>query len=170
MRAGAIALAIVFGLIEGCPLPPSDKTLPWQQPIVDIVRPVRHVLVRPVAWIGPLLKITQRWALFQGAPRDRYRLEIEGKQDGAWQLLFRARDPDHDAYARFLLDERVRGAWNPLEHPPATFGPFREWFLRHVLADRPELSAVRMHFERVVIDHGELRGTGNFVMPFEVAR
>jgi hypothetical protein len=170
VRAGAIALAIVIGLIDGCPLPQPGYEAPWQQPIVDVVRPVQRALMRPFMWIQRALVVTQRWALFQIAPSERYRLEVHGKRGGAWELLFRAGDPDHDAYAALLLDERVRGAWNPTDRPPLQLRPFAQWFLGHVLAEHAELSAARLRFERVVLEDGEVRGTGAYVMPMERAR
>src|SRR5213075_3483008 len=112
-RAGLIALAIVVGLVDGCPLPPPQYVAAWQRPIVDVVRPVQQAVMTPFRWITRVFLVTQRWALFQVAPRDRYRLEIAGRRGEAWELMFRAGDPDHTAYADVLLDERVRGAWNP---------------------------------------------------------
>ncbi|MBA3463620.1 MAG: hypothetical protein H0T46_26925 [Deltaproteobacteria bacterium] len=170
IRAGAIALAIVVGLIEGCPLPEPGYEAPWQQPIVDVVRRVQRVVLRPFMWIQRTLVVTQRWALFQVAARERYRLELQGRRGGDWELMFRAGDPDHAAYAGLLLDERVRGAWNPTDRTPLQFGPFAQWFLGHVLAEDAELSAARIRFERVVLEDGDVRGTREYVMPMERAR
>ena len=169
-RAGLIALAIAIGLVDGCPLPPPAYVRPWQAPIVDVLRPIQREVLRPFRWVQRALLVTQRWALFQVADRDRYRLEVAGQRGGAWELLFRAGDPDHDAYATLLLDERVRGAWNPTDHAALQFLEFAPWFLGHVLAEHPELVAARLQFERIVIEDGEARGTGAYVMPVERRR
>lgn len=170
MRAGAIALVIAIGLVDGCPLPPRAYVQPWQAPIVDVVRPLQRTLLWPFRWIQRGLAITQRWALFQVAPRDRYRLEVHGRRGTEWELLFRAGDPAHATYADLLLDERVRGAWNPEDRAARQLGTFAPWFLGHVLADHPELAAARLWFERIVIEDGTVHGTGLYVMPFERTR
>lgn len=172
LRGGLIALAITIGLVDGCPLPPPQYVAAWQRPIVDVVRPVQRAVMTPFRWITRVFLVTQRWALFQVAPRDRYRLEVEGRRGDDWQLVFRAGDPAHDEYAGLLLDERVRGAWNPLDRPAMQFGPFSDWFLGKVLADHPEYGAARLRFERIVLapEDGEVRGTGAFVMPMERSR
>ena len=45
VRAGLIALAIALGLVDGCPLPAPEHVLPWQAPIVDVVRPIQHAIL-----------------------------------------------------------------------------------------------------------------------------
>ena len=167
-----IALAITVGLVDGCPLPPSEYAASWQRPIVDVVRPVQRALMTPFRWITRVFVVTQRWGLFQVAPRDRYRLDVEGRRGESWELVFRAGDPDHDAYAGLLLDERVRGAWNPTDRAAPQFGPFSDWFLGTVLADHPEYAAARLQLERVVLapEDGEVRGSGTFVMRQERVR
>lgn len=165
-----IALALVVGLIDGCPLPPERYVRPWQQPIVDVVRPIQQALMRPFAWVTRVFRVTQRWALFQVAPRDRYRLELWGRHGDRWEVMFRAGDPEHTAYGSLLLDEHLRGAWNPTDRPPGQFGPFAHWFTGKVLDEHPELEAARLQFERIVIEDGTLTGTGAFVMRIERTR
>lgn len=160
-----ISLVIAIGLVDGCPLPPPGYVASWQAPIVDFVRPIQIEVMRPFRWVQRALLVTQRWALFQVAERDRYRLELHGRTGGSWNLLFRAGDADHTAYAALLLDERVRGTWNPTDRAMRQYGAFSAWFLGHVLAEHPELDAARLWFERIEIEDGEARSTGKFVMP-----
>jgi hypothetical protein len=173
VRAGLIALALAIGLVDGCPLPvpPYDSKL--QKDIVEAVRPVQRVVLTPFRWITRVFHVTQRWALFQVARRETFRLEVFGRRGDTWELLFRAGDGDHDRYGDLLLDARVRGSWYPAEERSARqFGPFSEWFLAKVLADHSEYAAARLQFERVVLEpaEGTVRGTGAFVMRMEKAR
>ena len=173
VRAGLIALALAIGLVDGCPLPvpPYDSEL--QEDIVEAVRPVQRAVMTPFRWITRVFHVTQRWALFQVARRETFRLEVLGRRDDAWELVFRAGDSDHDTYDHLLRDARVRGAWYPAEERAARqFGPFSAWFLAKVLADHPEYAAVRLQFERVVLEpaEGMVRGTGAFVMRMEKPR
>ncbi|MBA3452785.1 MAG: hypothetical protein H0T42_06830 [Deltaproteobacteria bacterium] len=167
VRAGLIGLAILLGLVEGCPLPPAQYVRPWQAPFVDIVRPVQQTVLTPVRWIPRHLRFSQRWALFQVAERDAHRLEIQGRVlGGPWQPLFRAGDPSHAAYAELLEQERVRGVWDPTDRTMYQYHAFARWLTQRVLDDRPDLQAVRLRFEKIVIDDGTVRGTGVHVYPF----
>ncbi|MBL0219229.1 MAG: hypothetical protein IPQ07_35835 [Myxococcales bacterium] len=129
------------------------------------MRPIQIEVMRPFRWVQRALLVTQRWALFQVAERDRYRLELHGRSGGSWSLMFRAGDAEYTAYRSLLLDERVRGAWNPTDRAMRQYGVFSEWFLGHVLAEHPEIDAARLWFERIEIEDGEARSTGKFVMP-----
>ncbi|MBL9013060.1 MAG: hypothetical protein JNL83_02725 [Myxococcales bacterium] len=172
VRAGLIALVLAVGLVDGCPLPvpPYDSEL--QREVVEAVRPVQHVVLTPFRWISRVFHVTQRWALFQVARRETFRLEVAGRRGDTWELLFRAGDGDHDTYRGLLLDARVRGAWYPADRAAHQFGPFSDWFLAKVLADHPEYAAARLQFERVVLEpaEGTVRGTGAFVMRMEKVR
>jgi hypothetical protein len=171
VRAGLIALAILIGLVDGCPLPNRANTQAWQEPIVAVARPVQNALMRPFAWVREGGRFTQRWALFATAVRDRYRLEVQGqKRDGTWELLYRAGDPAHRAYADDLEDERVRGAWAPTDRPQERYPDFSRWFARRVLADHPEYNVVRTWFERVVLERGVVRGTGTYILHVDTPR
>ena len=158
VRAGLIALAIALGMIEGWPLPP---------PVADVVRPLQNTILTPFRSVTRHLRFSQRWALFQVAQRDVHRLEIDGRVlGGPWQPMFRAGDPDHAEYANLLEQERVRGAWDPTDRPMFQYHPLARWLTQRVLDDHPELQAVRMRFEKIVIDEGTVRGTGIYVYPF----
>jgi hypothetical protein len=167
VRAGLIALAILLGMIEGCPLPTPGYVAPWQAPIVNVVRPIQKTVLTPVRWVTRWVRFSQRWALFQVASSDAHRLEIDGRVlGGPWQPLYRAGDPEHTAYAELLHQERVRGAWDPADRPMFQYPGLARWLTQRILDDRPELQAVRLRFEKIVIEDGTLRGTGIYVYPF----
>ncbi len=171
VRAGLIAFAIALGLVDGCPLPPPREVLPWQAPIVDAVRPVQRAVLTPFRWITSSMRFSQRWALFQVAPRDVHRLVIDGHTHGGrWQPLFIAGDPEHAAYADILEQERIRGAWDPTDRPMYQYPAFARWLTGRLLDDHPDLEVVRMRFETIEIVDGTVRGTGAFVYPFGRAR
>lgn len=165
LRAGLIAGAIAIGLVDGCPLPPERDVLPWQRGIVDVVRPVQQAVMTPFAWIPRGLRFSQRWALMQVGPRDRFRFTVEGGTAAGWSVLYRANDPDHAAFADQLENDHVFGTWNPTSRLTGQYTSFSNWFSAYVLAARPELSAVRLSYENIIIEDGELRGTGTFVFP-----
>ncbi len=170
VRAQAIALVIAIGLVDGCPLPSPAYVRPWQQGVVDVLRPLQRAVLRPFGWVQRVFYVTQRWALFQSAERDRYRLEVQGRIGSSWLLITRVADPDHDEYSSLLLDERIRGAWNPTDRAMVQYGLFSQWFLGRVLEDHPELDAARIWFERIAIERGEAHSTGKYVMPIERER
>ncbi|MDX2091928.1 MAG: hypothetical protein SFX73_28960 [Kofleriaceae bacterium] len=171
LRAGLIAVAIFLGLLDGCPLPDAAHTRPWNRPLVDVVRPVQRVVLRPFQWVREGVRFSQRWALFAAASQHRYRLEVQGqKADGTWDVLYRAGDPAHRAYADDLEDERVRGAWAPSDRPQERYPDFARWFGRRVLADHPEYTVVRLWFERIVLERGEVRGTGTYLLHVDTPR
>ena len=92
IRAGVLAVVIGFGLVEGCPLPSPEHTPAWEKDFVEPIRGVQRVVLRPVAWIEPTVRVSQRWAVYQAPSRDRFRLWIEGRDGrGRWQVLFRGR-------------------------------------------------------------------------------
>jgi hypothetical protein len=162
IRAGLIALAILIGLIDGCPLPHRPR--PWQQPIVDIVRPVQQTALRPFAWIGERMRIYQRWALYQAPSSDRYRLTIDGRPDGGtWQVLFRAGDPDHQGDAALIDYTRPRGTWDPVRDVPPQYPLFADWMLARVLARHAEFRFARIRLERVQLTRDGVVPTGVFL-------
>lgn len=163
IRASLIGLAILIGLVDGCPLPPEKYVTRAQRPFVDLVRPAQQTILSPVKWVTRGLRFSQRWALMQGAARDRFRFTVEGRaSDGMWNVLYRANDPDHDAFADLLETHHVWGVWNPTDQMMGQYNAFVRWFTGHVLAERPDLTAVRTKQEKIVIEDGDLRGTGVF--------
>jgi hypothetical protein len=159
LRAGLIALAIVLALVEGCPIPPPHETLPWQQGYVSLIRPVQRAVMTPFAWIPRRLRFTQRFALFQAAEPDRFRLEIRGRTaSGEERIVFRAGDDGE--YADLLTQRRVRGAWNPSDNPTSQYAAFTRWFANRVFDDHADIRIVTFRFARVHIEEGVPRDTG----------
>jgi hypothetical protein len=163
LRAGLIALAILLAFIEGCPIPPLHEAYAWQRPYVAAIKPVQRAALRPVAWIPRELWFSQRWALFQAADPERFRLEISIRTAGGDErILYRAGDAAHAAYEDQLEYRRVRGAWNPTDRTMGQYPGFMRWFTARVLADHPEAQLVRFRMERILIEGGRPRGLGTF--------
>ena len=170
IRAGLIAVAIFLALVEGCPLPPPHETLPWQQGYAAIVRPMQRAIMTPFAWIPRRLRFTQRFALFQAAEPDRFRLEIHARAaGGAERLLFRAGD-DASPYAAILAQRRVRGVWNPTDRPTGQWPAFARWFANRVFAEHADVEAVTFRFARVHVEDGRPRATGAYAFELERTR
>jgi hypothetical protein len=171
IRAGLVATAIAFGLIEGCPLPPPDETPAWEKGLVEPIRDVQRVLTWPVAWIRPRLRVTQRWALYQAPGADRYRMSVEGQgADGQWQILYRAADPDHTEDADLIENAHVRGSWDPTNRTSSQYPRFAAWICARMLGRHPELLAARVRHEKVEIGVGTVTPTGEFTFTFVKVR
>ena len=166
-RAALIALVLAIGLVDGLPDPRQ-----WAGGAAAPIDEVRGVLRRPVAWIGDDLDISQRWALFRGASRKRFRLYLEGKPEaGTWQLLHRAGDGEHAAYEDMLAYRRVRGTYSPSgQRPRSQYLPFASWMVQHMMDEHPELAAGRVRLERIVIGEGAYTPTGEFILEHEEPR
>jgi len=165
-RAALIALAIALGVIDGCPIPERRYAPAWAHGAIDRGESARSTLRWPVAWIGRDLDVTQRWTLFRGASRRRFRLYVEGRTTaGAWQLFHRAGDPDHAAYEDLLAYRRVRGTYSPSgQNPRSQYRAFATWMALRLLDDHPELAAGRVRMERIAIGEGEYTPTGEFTL------
>ena len=164
VRAGLILLAILFALVDGCALP--EQTPAARGGFVDSVRDVQHVVLTPVAWVRPRLRIAQRWALYQAPTGDAMRLWIEGQDmNGRWQLLFRSGDEAHQADAALIDTSRTRGAWNATSVPPYQYPIFARWMTARVLAQHPDFVASRVRFEKVRTGPSGMEPTGQFVFP-----
>ncbi len=163
IRAGLIALAIVLAFVEGCPIPPLHEADPWQRGYVAAIKPVQRAALKPFAWIPRYLRFSQRWALFQAAEPDRYRLEIViHDATGGQRMLYRAGDADHRTDADVLEYRRVRGAWNPTNRAMGQYGGFAQWFADRVFAAHADATVVRYRMERIVIEDGVPRGLGTY--------
>jgi hypothetical protein len=166
LRAGLIAIAIFFGLVEGCPLPPPDKTPAWEKGFVEPIRHVQQIVLTPVARLGPWLRISQRWALYQAPSRDKYRLWVEGQDTaGTWHLLFRAGDSEHDEDGELIDYSRPRGCWDPTDHLAGQYAQFAEWMTQRVLDRHPEFRVARVQLERVKLTDSAVVPTGMFIAP-----
>lgn len=162
-----IAIAIGFGLIDGCPIPPKQYTPAWERGFVEPIREVQHVVETPVAWIGAWLRVNQQWSLYQAPGTDRFRMSIEGAgPDHRWRMLYRAGDPDHAEDAASIEHARVWGTWNPTDRPPGEYSAFCGWITGRMLGAHPELAAVRVQMEKITIGQGGFAGTGTFVWPY----
>jgi len=158
-----IGLALLIGLVDGCPLPPDRYVTPTQRPIVDIVRPTQQALLSPLKWVTRGIRFSQRWALMQAAPRERFRFTVEGRSpDGTWFVLFRANDPDHAAFADILETHHIWGVWNPTDRMMGQYNAFIKWFTGYALTARSDITAIRTKQEKVIIEDGKLRGTNEF--------
>ena len=167
LRAGLIAVAIGFGLLDGCPLPSRGHVPAWELGFVEPLRSMRDVVVTPVAWIRDVFAVTQQFSLYQAPIAERYRMWIEGETPAhAWQLLYRAGDPAHVEEAAVIEHARVWGTWNPTDVPPLEYRAFCGWITRRLAAAHPELIAVRVRHEKIVIGHGEVEATGVFAWPY----
>jgi len=161
-----LLLVIVFGLIEGCPLPPHGQTPEWERGFVEPIRTVRRAALRPVVWIGPLIRASQRWSLYQAPAIDRFRLWVEGQDSrGHWLVLFRAGDPEHQAEAALIDYSRPRGAWDPTTGPPGQYPLFARWMITHILDEHPDYVAARVRLEKVHLTPDGPVPTGEFVFP-----
>jgi hypothetical protein len=169
-RAALIALACTIGLVDGCPLP--AEPYPWQRGVVEVVRPIREAALKPFAWIGRDLRIGQKWALFQSASSERFRLEVLGKTPTTdWQMLYRSGDSEPEAYADLLGYRRVRGVWNPTGNgPPGQYRDFVIWLSRRLFAEHPELAMVRVRMQKIHIDVGTVTDTNQYVFDFSRGR
>ena len=151
-RAGLVALAIAFGLVEGCPLPRTGA-----------LRAAQRVAESPVAWLRGVVRVTQRWSLYSAPESTRYRMWIEGQRaDHAWDVLYRAGDPDHREDAALIEHARVWGTWSPRDPLPPEYQAFAGWILARMLAAHPDLVATRLKMERIAIVPGGFEPSGTF--------
>ena len=165
-RASLIAIAIFFGLVDGCPLPNPEHTPAWEKGFVEPIREVQNFVLTPFAWVKPRLRIAQRWALYQAPDTNRFRLWVEGMDDrGRWHILFRAADPDHNEDGELIDYTRPRGTWDPTTKPPGQYPLFARWMTARVLAKHPEFVASRVRLERVTLTPDGHAPTGTFIVP-----
>ena len=173
VRAGLIALAIVVGMLDGCPVPRGrrehqrmvSRIGPELSEVVDGIDRARRFALEPARPVLELARLHQRWKLFAGAPAHAFRMWIEARSQpgGPWLPLYVANDDRHDFAGDQLGYRRVRGVWNPhsSEGPRAGYPAFVDWIAGQVFARRPEAVEVRVSMERVVIgDRGGGRPTG----------
>lgn len=157
VRAGLVTLAITIGLVNGAPLPGDEqlsKVPAWYARLVPGLRRAQELVLRPFRPLGDTFFLTQRWNVFSGAKTRRYWLSLEGREakSGRWALVYRPHDPGHTADAAALEYRRVRGAWNPRGlGPQPGYAAFVSFEARRLLAERPELSAVRARIEEIEI-------------------
>ena len=176
VRAALITLVIVVGLVAGVPLPPDEQLTRfpgWYARLVPGLRKAQELFLVPFRPIGESLVLVQRWNLFSGAKARRYRLSLEGREVASKRYvpLYRPHDPEHDVDGAVLEYRRVRGAWNPRGGAPqAGYAAFVSFEARRLLAQRPDLDAVRARFEAIeILPRGRgFRPTGRY--SFELVR
>ncbi|MBE7453096.1 MAG: hypothetical protein HS111_30775 [Kofleriaceae bacterium] len=182
IRAGLIALAIAVGLLDGCPIPTASerpimerRLTPGMVDAVDALDRVRLVLLRPFRRVGEVTRLRQRWKLFSGASRHRFRMRVEARSGPTvpWQLVYRVGDDEHAFMASAIQYRRVRGAWSPhtTDGNRAGFPSFVRWIGAQVFARYPEHHEVRVIHEKIVIGpRGGYRATGELVDGLMVRR
>lgn len=169
-RAVLITLALVVGLADGCPIPEKkvrDRMPTGVARTIESVDKVRIAFLRPFKPIGKAAKLYQKWSLFRGASRSRFRLWIEAraKDSTEWELLYRALDDEHDFMGDQLAYRRVRGAYNPSNRrgTPGAYTSFVTWISNQVFAARPDVVEVRVQMEQLKISDGDgAVGQGTF--------
>jgi hypothetical protein len=154
-RAALITLAILVGLIDGCPIPRPKNVPESMQPAVKEWARKRRLVMTPFKPLGELLRLRQTWKLFPTAKREQHLMWVEGRKTGdpTWELLYRPNDPDHDLFSDRIEYRRLRGAWNPGSRGTRTgYGPFVEWLASQVFALRPDLDRLRVRMEKIELD------------------
>ncbi len=170
VRATLIGLAIVVGLVDGCPVPTGkqrDQLSPDANAAIDDINAVRVAILKPLRPVRRLTNIQQKWNLFRGAGRVRHRMWIEARAGtgGEWEVLYRAMDDEHDFMADQLAYRRLRGAWNPRgsSGPRGAYPSFVTWIAAEVFEADERWTDVRVRMEKVQIGaSGGNTPTGEF--------
>jgi hypothetical protein len=109
----------------------------------------RNALLKP---FRPLFKITgtgQGWGLFTHPDRFPDHLEIYGKGDSGWQMIYQAFDDELDFLAPQLAYRRVRGLWDgSANKAKPSYNNFVDWVAREAFAEDPALQSIRVQFRR----------------------
>ncbi len=168
-RAALIALVLTVGLVNGLPLPAperAERILPGLGGVVLGVARAQAFVLTPFRPLFDALRLTERWVLFAGASRERFRLEVAARRGptGPWKLLYRADDERHRFLAELIEYRRVRGAFNPrTQEPPAGYDAFTAFVARRLFRERPEFDEARVRMERIrIADRGGYTPTHEF--------
>jgi hypothetical protein len=173
MRAGAraalIALVLAVGLVDGLPIPAperAERIAPGLGRLALGASEVRELALTPFRPLFGALHVTERWVLFAGASRERFRLEMAARRapDSGWKLLYRADDERHRFLGELIEYRRVRGVYNPrTQEAPEGYPAFASFIARRVFVARPEFREVRVRMERIrIADEGGYRGTKEY--------
>ncbi|HLU65710.1 MAG TPA: hypothetical protein VKZ63_05515 [Kofleriaceae bacterium] len=167
VRAALILAAIVIGLLDGAPIPPARKAPESLRPLVKDLGTLRGTLMKPFRPIGDLFKLRQTYKLFSSARPEQHRMWIEVRREGRrdWELVYRPIDPAHDLMEGPIEYRRLRGAWNPGNRGTyGGYGPFVEWLAGELFARDPDIRAVRVRHEKLVLRprEGTAESTGSF--------
>jgi hypothetical protein len=165
-RALLVALVLVVGLVDGCPLPNNKRTPPSMLPTVKKLRALRNDFIDPVRFIRDGFRLHQQWKLFPTASLNQHRLWVEGRTDrkAQWEILYRPLDPLHTFRMDAIEYRRLRGAWNPGRSARRGYAGFVKWVAGEVFDERPDLNEVRVRLEnvRVFPRRGRFESTGKF--------
>lgn len=161
LRALAISVMLLGGMAHGV----ADDALPekWNRPLQAARKPFRKIF----GSVGDTFAITQRWALFPTARRERHLMWIEARRSDAdeWRILYRPHDRAHTYLGPAIEYRRLRGSWNPSTLRAAGGYPyFVTWLARTIFAREADLSEVRVRMEVITIDgpQGRFHHTGRF--------
>jgi hypothetical protein len=180
VRAALVAFAIVIGLVDGCPTPDGRQRKYMgasSRAFVDDVDHTRKEILDlwPFQKFSELVRAHQKWNLFAGASKDRYRMWIEARSGAGaeWDVLYRVYDDDHDFLADQMAYRRMRGAWAPRgsRGPRGAYPSFATWVARQVFARWPDYDEVRIQMEKVKVGpRGGATWTGVFTYPITRTR
>jgi len=169
-RAALVSLVISLGLLDGLPLPPPERAAglpPFWQRSLAAVGAAQGAILAPLRPLQRLFGVSERWRLFAGASRDRFRFELGARRGahGDFNLLYRADDERHRFLAELIENRRIRGAWNPhAREPPPGYEAFGSFIAARVFAARPKLREVRLRMEQIRIrERGGYGRSGEFV-------
>lgn len=157
MRAALVLLAIVLGLVDGCPLPDGARAAYVPDSVkaaLEPVRALRRLVLTPVLPLRDDLHLLQRWSLFRSAGRRQHRMLIEARAPGdpTWTVIFRAPDDGPAELARVLGYRRLRGSWDPrASGTRGAYPSFVIWVGERILAANPRFDAVRVQMEAIEI-------------------
>jgi hypothetical protein len=155
VRAALILLTIVFGLIDGAPIPTGKQVPEAIQPAMKTLGRTRGKLTKPVRPLANLFKVYQRWKLFPTAKRTQHWMWIELLREGVpdWQILYRPNDSEHAGMKYQVEYRRLRGGWNPGTRGTRTgYGPFVQWLAGEIFTAQPDVQSVRVRFEKIRIE------------------
>jgi hypothetical protein len=154
-RAALIALAIFLGLVDGAPIPTAkvmDRLPPVLRDASLGLREAQAALLTPFRPIKELFAVSQRWSVFATTGGVRYRMWIEAREgsQGAWELLFRVHDPEHEFLGPAIGYRRVKNVFNPSRSIGAksTYPAFVSWIARAVFQTESRFDEVRVGMER----------------------
>lgn len=157
VRAVIITLVLVLAFVAGWParIPKLVRAWPPSLARLALLLPsVQEKVLTPFApAVGALGITSEDWALFTGTGGRRYRMWIDGQAaNGAYELLYRAHDPEHAYLAGALEYRRVMNVWNP-HHDwiSSSYPAFTRWVARQVFRDYPRLRSVRVRMEECAI-------------------
>jgi len=158
VRASLVALAILVGLIDGCPIPSAKSVSPeWSDTVKSWAR-ARRIVMTPFKPLGELLRLRQTWKLFPTARIEQHRMWVEARKSGTkddWEILYRPHDAEHSMWADRIEYRRLRGVWNPgTKGTRSGYGPFVEWLAGEIFERRADIDRVRVRMEKIVIDPG----------------